>query len=194
MKKFFAILLAAVLCVAVSATAFAASYTGDKTGMVVGDTDSKDVQIKFANSKADKATYSVDVAWDDLSFTYTVPTGATWDASTLTYVGAYWDKTNANVSVTNNSDSVIKASLAFAGGSRSETKKGANIVLTGLDGTSINSQLQVISGFKGTESFAPADTKAARTAVGTITVSGDGSAWGSSFATFDTAVVTIAAA
>ena len=141
MKKILASVLALVLIVCMSVPVFATDITtlpGEDTG---------DVEILVAGN-AD-TVYKVVLDWDSLDFTYTFDSDDIWDPDTHTYGNddANWDKTTANIVVTNhsNEDVAIAAEIDTA---------TTNGVTATLGNTAFNLDTAV-----GTEvTDAPADT------------------------------------
>ncbi len=114
MKKFLSVLLVALLALTMSVSAFADDSQ-------VPREESKDVEIVINSSSIDDTSvYSVNVAWDSLTFTYTISDGA-WDPETHSYPGG-WDKTDANITVTNHSNAGVNVSAAFTEGGTTATK------------------------------------------------------------------------
>ncbi len=107
MKKVFAIFLALTLVFSLSVTAFAAG-TGDYTQNVTGSYN--------AGTAAD-TVYSVDISWEELSFTYTAPAVGSWNPDTLSYDGAAtqgtWSGTGT-ITVKNRSNVAITATPSYA--------------------------------------------------------------------------------
>ena len=104
MKKLIATALALTMTLSLSTTALAA---GNVNGAGVGSQNPIDVTAKYNNSTADPIVYSVDLKWDDMTFTYNESGTRTWDPDTHTYTdttSAGWDKTYAAVTATNHSN------------------------------------------------------------------------------------------
>ena len=60
--------------------------------------------------------YSVDLTWEDMTFTYNESGTRTWDPDTHTYTdttSAGWDKTTAAVTATNHSNAEVKVSFTY---------------------------------------------------------------------------------
>ena len=98
MKKLFALVLAVVLVMAMSANAMAAEVNEN------GGSSTGNVTVTVKPYEGDDV-YVVNINWESLKFTYT-NTG--WDDEKLEYTGS-WDKTEADITVTNNSNVSIKA-------------------------------------------------------------------------------------
>ena len=104
MKKLIATALALTMTLSLSTTALAA---GNVDGAVVGSQEPIDVTAKYNDSATDPIVYSVDLKWDDMTFTYNEFGTRTWDPDTHTYTdttSAGWDKTYAAVTATNHSN------------------------------------------------------------------------------------------
>lgn len=115
MKKLLAILLAVVLTLTMSVVVFAAGeITNDKktadgnvnVGVKTngGDDGIPDPNPKDVDPDGDDAVYSVDI--DGVSITFTYEFGD-YNATEHTYGTGSWDKTSANITVTNHSNTSI---------------------------------------------------------------------------------------
>ena len=104
MKKLIATALALTMTLSLSTTALAA---GNVDGAGTGPQEPIDVTAKYNDSTADPIVYSVDLKWDDMTFTYNESGTRTWDPDTHTYTdttSAGWDKITAAVTATNHSN------------------------------------------------------------------------------------------
>lgn len=88
----------------------------------VGGTDTHNVQAKYvANGKAD-TVYSVDIAWGNMQYTYTIDSEGTWNPKTHKFEnasakGAWSCGEGADkVKVTNHSNAAVKAAFSYAAG------------------------------------------------------------------------------
>ena len=115
MKKIVSLILVAVVLAALCVTAFAAA-TKTEDGLTAPSTSTNAVDVKIdADSKENiDEVYYVNVEWDALDFTYSFVEGEEnkWDPETHTYgesnyTGANWDKTSANIVVTNHSNKAV---------------------------------------------------------------------------------------
>ena len=109
MKKLFATLLAGAMLASMSVTAFAAENTGATPTDIT-------VNGKYTPGATADEIISVDVAWDDMDFTYTGASQGTWDPTTHTYVGATaggWSNNTPAITVTNHSNVAVNATLGF---------------------------------------------------------------------------------
>lgn len=108
MKKIITAILTLTMAAAMSTTAFAETM----------GSGSKDIEVKakYTNSMVAPKTYSVDVTWGKMEFTYTVGGTADWDPKTHDYVAntsAQWTKEGNEITVTNHSNIGIQAEFAF---------------------------------------------------------------------------------
>lgn len=113
MKKLIATALALTMTLSLSTTALAA---GNVDGAGVGSQDPIDVTAKYNNSTADPIVYSVDLTWEDMTFTYNESGTRTWDPDTHTYTdttSAGWDKISAAVTATNHSNTEVTVSFTY---------------------------------------------------------------------------------
>lgn len=125
MKKLGALLMALVMVLSLSVTAFAAD-PADKTVMDLSDenkTASHDVLGKVVGDDTTAKKYSVDVTWGSMVFTYDIGSNAAeWDPETHTYGsktsgGNLWSVANAadaQVTVTNHSNAAVNVAFAFS--------------------------------------------------------------------------------
>ena len=113
MKKLFATALALAMVLSLSTTALAA---GNVNGAGVGSQDPIDVTAKYNDDATEPTVYSVDLTWEDMTFTYNESGTRTWDPDTHTYTdttSAGWDKTTAAVTATNHSNAEVKVSFTY---------------------------------------------------------------------------------
>lgn len=107
MKKITSLLVAAALTCAMGTTAFAKDGVG--TGSYPAD-----VKGTYQAGGSGAVVYSVDIAWTDMSFTYT---GAgTWDPESHQYSGSSegaWAASNDSITVTNHSNAAVKATASY---------------------------------------------------------------------------------
>ena len=110
MKKITTLLAAAALTCAMGTTAFAADQDGVNTGDYTAD-----VKGTYQAGGASATVYSVDITWEDMSFTYTAAGQGTWDPENHSYTGgseASWSSSK-NITVTNHSNAAVTATAAF---------------------------------------------------------------------------------
>lgn len=113
MKKLIATALALTMTLSLSTTALAA---GNVDGAGVGSQNPIDVTAKYNDSATEPAVYSVDLTWEDMTFTYNESGTRTWDPDTHTYTdttSAGWDKATAAVTATNHSNAPVTVSFTY---------------------------------------------------------------------------------
>ena len=111
MKKITTLLAAAALTCAMGTTAFAADQDGVSTGSYPAD-----VKGTYQAGSSGDVVYSVDIAWTDMSFTYTGAGEGTWDPETHQYSGSSegaWTASNDSITVTNHSNAAVKATASY---------------------------------------------------------------------------------
>lgn len=112
MKKIFAVLLAALMLMSLSVTAFAAELPANATD----DAKSKDVTAEYVGATSGGVVYKVDIEWGSMEFTYTAASNGNWDPDSHTYTGAteakwtYTEGANA-VKVTNHSNADVTVNI-----------------------------------------------------------------------------------
>lgn len=141
MKKLLACVLALGLAVSTSVTAFAEDAATTDTN---DSTKSTEIAVNGSYQAATPAgsSISVDVVWEDMSFTYTGESQGAWDPKTHSYgdtIPAHWawskateDKTAPNITLTNHSDTGVKAKFAFT-----PKVDGLNGTFTGVGDTTL---------------------------------------------------------
>ena len=124
MKKTISVLLALVLILAMSTTAFAATIESNPGSQDI------DVSAKYVDSVSAPTKYSVDVTWGAMEFTYTASTQPAWTASGNT------------ITVTNHSNTDITASFAFSALTAYNTVTGSfsstSLMLPTAEGKAVN--------------------------------------------------------
>ena len=109
MKKLVSMLAVAALTCAMGTTAFAADQDGVSTG-------SYNTDVKGTYQAGGAVVYSVDIAWTDMSFTYTGAGEGTWDPETHQYSGSSegaWTASDDSITVTNHSNAAVKATASY---------------------------------------------------------------------------------
>lgn len=132
-KKMVAVALTAAMTMAAAVSAQAGTATVES---VTGDPTEIEVQAKFVDEGTQVTVYSVDVEWDNMTFTYTQKGDYTWNPEDHTYTNSSadqggWDKEKADIKVTNHSNKPVNvtwtytaengASCYFKGGSITDT-------------------------------------------------------------------------
>ena len=113
MKKLIATALALTMTLGMSTTALAA---GNVDGAGVGLQDPIDVTAKYNDNTADSIVYSVDLTWEDMTFTYNESGTRIWNPDTHTYTdttSAGWDKITAAVTATNHSNAQVTVKFDY---------------------------------------------------------------------------------
>ena len=109
MKKLLSVILALVMALSLSVTAFAATNDGTQ------DTEITVNGTYTPGTTADEII-SADIAWDAMDFTYTGASQGTWNPVTHAYEGAIeggWSDNTPAITVTNHSNVAINATLDF---------------------------------------------------------------------------------
>ena len=109
MKKTLSIILALVMALSLSVTAFAATNDGTSgTDITVNGT--------YVPGTTGAEQISVDIVWDAMDFTYTAPSQGTWNPVTHAYDGATaggWSDNTPGITVKNHSNVAVNATLGF---------------------------------------------------------------------------------
>lgn len=148
MKKMIAPALALTLCLCMGTTVLAAG---------LGEQDPIDVKAKYNDAATTPTVYSVDLTWDDMTFTYNASGTRTWDPDTHTYTDSTtsgWSKTTADVTATNHSNAQVTVSFQYEG-------KGD----TGVTGSMSKDSFTLAAGVENKPDEAASDTS-------TLTISG----------------------
>lgn len=117
-KKITSLLAAAALVCTMSATALAADGVG------TGDYEAN-VKGTYQPGGATAIIYSVDITWDEMSFTYTAAGVGTWDPDSHQYGAgskASWSGSKT-ITVTNHSNAAVKATASFQADSGYESTR-----------------------------------------------------------------------
>lgn len=113
MKKLIATALALTMTLSLSTTALAA---GKVDGAGTGPHGPIDVTAKYNDDSTEPTVYSVDLTWEDMTFTYNESGTRIWDPDTHTYTdttSAGWDKFTAEVTATNHSNTKVTVSFTY---------------------------------------------------------------------------------
>ena len=147
MKKLFAFFLAIVM-IATIAIPVSAEATIDSHG------DSATITVSgiFLPSGGEFKTISVDLVWDEMTFTYIKTSSGDWNPDTHEYEGGIegaWSEETSTITVTNHSDVEITAALGF------EAIADVEGVFTETSGTENDNILELASGVGTTYEEAP---------------------------------------
>lgn len=172
MKKFLSFLLAMVMAMSMSVTAFAEG--GSSTRQDAGN-QSIDVTAKYNQSSGTQITYSVEITWESMTFTYTESGTKIWNPETHTYTTSTtggWDKTEADITVVNHSNAPVTATVSYApidgNGVTGTIENGSKLLAAGTENDPDNADKLVATlKISGTPN---STVSAAGVKVGTITV------------------------
>ncbi len=128
-----------------------------------------DVSAKYKTVSKAPASYSVDLQWSDMTFTYTREDTLIWNAKDHSYKtrsGGGWDKTRASITVTNHSNVDVRVTITYTPvedtGITGVLKNGTGKLDAGrvgdYDGADSMTATLVISG-KPTEAVSEEETK-----------------------------------
>ena len=196
MKKALSIILALVMALSLSVTAFAATNDGTSgTDITVNGT--------YVPGTTGAEQISVDIVWDAMDFTYTGASQGTWNPATHAYDGATaggWSDNTPGITVKNHSNVAVKATLGFkadvAGvvGTFTETSGTANdkvLELATAEGTEVSAAPTATANFGISGAAIDADKTLGTI---TVTVAKTGSAEGGETATGVTTLEALQAA
>lgn len=148
MKKAITLMLAVLMILSMATIAMAAAP---------GDSEDIDVTAKYNSSISTVTVYSVDIVWEDMTFTYNEETEKVWNAADHSYTSTTtgdWDKTTATITVTNHSNAAVTANVAYT-----------PVTNTGVTGTLNTTEKTLAAGAEGKPDEADA-------LVATLTISG----------------------
>ena len=115
-----------------------------------------DVNARYKTVSKAPASYSVDLAWSDMTFTYTKENTLTWNAKDHSYKSrssGKWDKTKGTVTVTNHSNVDVQVTITYL-----------PVEDTGITGTLRNGFRKLKAGKEG--DYAGADSMTATLVIG----------------------------
>ena len=124
MKK----LLTAVLTFALALSLCVPAFAAESTVTEDGGNQSIDVNAKYVDSVDTTTVYNVDVSWGAMEFTYTVSGTKTWNPETHTYevsTSGAWTASGNEITVTNHSNTGIKADFTYAEATGFDTVTGS---------------------------------------------------------------------
>ena len=170
MKKLVSMLAVAALTCTMGTTAFAADQDGVSTGSYPAD-----VKGTYQAGSSGAVVYSVDIAWTDMSFTYTGAGEGTWDPETHQYSGSSegaWTASDDSITVTNHSNAAVKATASY----QAETGYESTTMTFGNNEATVATAVgtEVASAPSATITVTPSGTLAESAnggKIGTITVS-----------------------
>ena len=109
MKKLLSVILALVMALSLSVTAFAATNDGTQDTKIT-------VNGSYVSGAAGSSVISVDIEWEAMDFTYSVASQGTWNPATHAYDGQTeggWSDNTPAITVTNHSNVAVNATLGF---------------------------------------------------------------------------------
>ena len=169
MKKILSLIMALVLVMSLSVTAFAAEGSDDDNK--AGDTATITVSGKYSSGDSAAEVVSVDIAWGAMEFTYKAA-GEYWDAAshtTKTNDNATWSANGNTITVKNHSNVGVTASFEFSPATGTNVTGQFSVNSVSLDraaeGSALDSQQTSVT-FTITGGSISADTDN----LGTITV------------------------
>ena len=166
MKKLFSLLLAIMMIATIALPVFAEESVDANGGSANVNVNGV---VQYTGS-SETQTISVDVAWEDMTFTYVEGVHFGWNPENHEYAGAYegyWENDRADITVTNHSNTEVNATLSFESGV--DTVSGA---FTEGSGTMDDGVLELASAVDTEVEEAPTAT-ATFNISGSISVSAD---------------------
>lgn len=109
MKKLQRLCFLTMLLGVIGVSAFAAGANGGMSREI-------DVNASYKTVSTAPASYSVDLQWSDMTFTYTQENILTWNANDHSYKtrsSGKWDKTRASITVTNHSNVDVRVTITY---------------------------------------------------------------------------------
>lgn len=166
MKKLYSLLLAIMMIATIALPVFAEESVDANGGSANVNVNGV---VQYTGS-SETQTISVDVAWEDMTFTYVEGVHFGWNPENHEYAGAYegyWENDRADITVTNHSNTEVNATLFFESGV--DTVSGA---FTEGSGTMDDGVLELASAVDTEVEEAPTAT-ATFNISGSISVSAD---------------------
>lgn len=167
LKKITALLATSALVLTMSTTAFAASSITSVDGSATAE-----VKGTYQAGGSGATVYSVDITWDEMSFTYTAAGEGTWNPDTHEYDGgseASWSGSK-NIVVTNHSNAAVTATASY----KADTNYASTSMTFGNNGATVATAVdtQVNEAPKATITVTPGGSLPESTngKIGTITV------------------------
>lgn len=113
MKKILSIAMAVAMAATCMISA-SAQTAGDDLHEAISDSTDITVDVTLNDDDAD-TVYYVEVEWENTNFTYSADAAAVWYPQTHTYSDGdgVWDKTTADIDVTNHSNEAVGVTLAY---------------------------------------------------------------------------------
>ncbi len=128
MKKILSIILVLVMATVPAVAAFAA---GSGSSSINGENDSSiNVSGTYTSSTTPDTLISVDIAWDEMKFTYSQGSLGTWDPGSHDYINpgqGSWTSDTATITITNHSNTDIRADFTFEMDDALLTEEGLSI-------------------------------------------------------------------
>ena len=115
MKKLYSLLLAIMMIATIALPVFAEESVDANGGSANVNVNGV---VQYTGS-SETQTISVDVAWEDMTFTYVEGVHFGWNPENHEYAGAYegyWENDRADITVTNHSNTGVNATLSFESG------------------------------------------------------------------------------
>ena len=100
--------------------------TGDSS--YTPSNNSHDVYVTYQAGASSPTIYSVDIVWESMEFTYTAASEGTWDPETHAYTNkqnASWSFANNKITVTNHSNTEVKATFSYTPATNYSAVNGA---------------------------------------------------------------------